>query len=124
LGIRPMKADESPEMDAPGNSKEASDVVVGQVSEQPGASASETLSSPEEAFLSPDGSGTDMPTIINVPVPLHFRAWEMLGSPMRLKELAAALETDADTLKASIQEPLSTVELGHAGWVKRREPKA
>jgi hypothetical protein len=48
----------------------------------------------------------------------------MLESPMRLKELAAALETEPDTLKAAIQEPRSTVELGHAGWVKRREPKA
>lgn len=113
LGIEPMKADESPEMDAPGNSKEASDVVVGQVSEQPGASAT----------FSTDGSGTDMPTG-NAPAPLYSRAWDMLESPMRLKELAAALETEPETLKASIQEPLSAVELGHAGWVKRREPQA
>ena len=109
LGIEPMKADESPEMDAPGNSEEASDVVVGQVSEQPGASALDTLSRPEA----------------NAPVPsLYSRAWDKLESPMRLKELAAALETDPDTLKAAIQEPLSAVELGHAGWVKRRDPQA
>lgn len=113
LGIEPMKADESPEMDAPGKSEEASDVVVGQVSEQPGASAT----------FSPDGSGTDMPTG-NAPAPLYSRAWDMLESPMRLKELAAVLETEPETLKASIQEPLSAVELGHAGWVKRREPQA
>jgi len=113
LGIEPMKADDSPEMDAPGNSEEASDVVVGQVSEQPGASAT----------FSTDGSGTDMPTG-NAPAPLYSRAWDMLESPMRLKELAAALETEPETLKASIQEPLSAVELGHAGWVKRREPQA
>jgi hypothetical protein len=43
---------------------------------------------------------------------------------MRLKDLAAALEVDADQLKTSLQDPESTVELGHAGWVKRREPKA
>lgn len=102
-----------PEMDAPGKSEEASDVVVGQVSEQPGASAT----------FSTDGSGTDMPTG-NTPAPLYSRAWDMLESPMRLKELAAVLETTPDTLKAAIQDPLSTVELGHAGWVKRREPQA
>lgn len=128
LGIEPMKADESPEMDAPGNSEEASDVVVGQVSEQPGASAS--FSGPgltgdeevtEEAIKA--FSSFQVPTG-NAPAPLYSRAWDKLESPMRLKELAAALETDPDTLKASIQEPLSTVELGHAGWVKRREPQA
>ena len=128
LGIEPMKADESPEMDAPGKSKEASDVVVGQVSEQPGASA--TFSGPG---LTGDEEVTDeaikafssfqAPTG-NAPAPLYSRAWDMLESPMRLKELAATLETDPDTLKAAIQEPLSTVELGHAGWVKRREPQA
>lgn len=114
----------SPEMDAPGNSEEASDVVVGQVSEQPGASATFTGDGNDEpSSFSPDGSGTDMPTIAPEP-PLYSRAWDMLESPMRLKELAAALETDPDTLKASIQDHLSTVELGHAGWVKRREPQA
>jgi len=118
LGIEPMKADESPEMDAPGNSKEASDVVVGQVSEQPGASA--TFTGEQTSPFSPDGSGTDMPTI----KPLYSCAWDKLESPMRLKELAAVLETEPETLKASIQEPLSAVELGHAGWVKRREPQA
>lgn len=56
--------------------------------------------------------------------PLYSAAWDKLESPMRLKDLAAALEVDAETLKASLQDPLSTVELGHAGWVKRREPKA
>jgi hypothetical protein len=56
--------------------------------------------------------------------PLHSRAWDKLDAPMRLKDLAAALEVDADTLKTSLQDPESTVELGHAGWVKRREPKA
>lgn len=128
LGIEPMKADESPEMDAPGNSEEASDVVVGQVSEQPGASS--TFSGPG---LTGDEEVTDeaikafssfqAPTG-NAPAPLYSRAWDMLESPMRLKELAATLEADPDTLKASIQDPLSTVELGHAGWVKRREPQA
>lgn len=112
-GASPAPATTSPEMDAPGKSEEASDVVVGQVSEQPGASAT----------FSPDGSGTDMPTG-NAPAPLYSRAWDMLESPMRLKELAAVLETEPETLKASIQEPLSAVELGHAGWVKRREPQA
>jgi hypothetical protein len=52
--------------------------------------------------------------------PLYAAAWEKLDAPMRLKDLAAALEVDAETLKASLQDPLSTVELGHAGWVKRR----
>jgi hypothetical protein len=114
----------SPEMDALGKSEEASDVVVGQVSEQPGASATFTGDGNDEpSSFSPDGSGTDMPTG-NAPAPLYSRAWDMLESPMRLKELAAALETDPDTLKAAIQDPLSTVELGHAGWVKRREPQA
>lgn len=145
LGIEPMKADESPEMDAPGKSEEASDVVVGQVSEQPGASATFSGLSMEspvpdkvlyphydldgklvtgpDSTLSPDGSGTDIPTG-NAPAPLYSRAWDMLESPMRLKELAAVLETEPETLKASIQEPLSAVELGHAGWVKRCEPQA
>lgn len=119
-GASPAPATNSPEMDAPGKSEEASDVVVGQVSDQPGASASLT---PDEGAFSPDGSGTDIPTIEPAP-PLYSRAWDKLESPMRLKDLAAALETDADTLKASIQDPLSAVELGHAGWVKRREPQA
>lgn len=119
LGIEPMKADESPEMDAPGNSKEASDVVVGQVSEQPGASAT----------FSPDGSGTDMPHK-NEPAGddalpfLAGSAWTLCGKPQRLKDLAGALNTDVETLKSAILHPLSTVELGHAGWVKRREPQA
>jgi hypothetical protein len=52
--------------------------------------------------------------------PLYAAAWEKLEAPMRLKDLAAALEVDAETLKASLQDPLSTVELGHAGWVKRQ----
>jgi hypothetical protein len=114
-------------MDAPGKSEDASDVVVGQVSEQPGASTSVTFTGDSNnepsPFFSPDGRGTEMPSIVPEP-PLYSRAWDMLESPMRLKELAAALETEPDTLKAAIQEPLSTVELGHAGWVKRREPKA
>ena len=96
-------------MDAPGKSEEASDVVVGQVSEQPGASASETFSSPETQ------GGSQL---------IYSAAWDKLESPMRLKELAAELGTDADTLKAALQDPLSTVELGRVGWVKRREPKA
>ena len=52
--------------------------------------------------------------------PLYSAAWDKLESPMRLKDLAAALKTDTDTLKTSLQDPLSTVELGHAGWVKRQ----
>lgn len=56
--------------------------------------------------------------------PLYSRAWDKLESKMRLGDLAAALEVDADTLKTALQDPESTVELGHAGWVKRREPKA
>lgn len=56
--------------------------------------------------------------------PLYSHAWDRLESKMRLGDLAAALEVDADTLKTSLQDPESTVELGHAGWVKRREPKA
>lgn len=65
----------------------------------------------------------DLKTTLVV-APLYSRAWDRLESPTRLKALAALLETDEDTLKASIQDPLSTVELGHAGWVKRREPQA
>ena len=64
------------------------------------------------------------PTVPSGPKPLYSRAWDKLESKMRLGDLAAALGVDADTLKASLQDPLSTVELGHAGWVKRREPKA
>ena len=52
------------------------------------------------------------------------KAWELLEKPMRLKALAALLETDEEMLKAALQDPFSTVELGHAGWVKRREPQA
>lgn len=109
----------SPEMDAPGNSEEASDVVVGQVSEQPGASAT----------FSPEGSGTDMP-LKNEPAGddalpfLAGSAWTLCEKPQRLKDLAGALNTDAETLKSAILHPLSAVELGHAGWVKRREPQA
>jgi hypothetical protein len=55
--------------------------------------------------------------------PLYAAAWDILDAPMRLKDLAAALEVDADKLKASLQDPESTVVLAHAGWVKRREPK-
>lgn len=120
-GASPAPATTSPKMDAPGNSEEASDVVVGQVSEQPGASS--TLTGDQPSPFSHDGSGTDMPTIAPVPS-LYSRAWDMLESPMRLKELAVVLETEPEMLKASIQDPLSTVELGHAGWVKRREPQA
>lgn len=61
---------------------------------------------------------------VNHPAPLYSRAWDLLEKPMRLKPLAALLETDEETLKTSIQDALSTVELGHAGWVKRREPQA
>lgn len=110
----------SPEMDAPGNSEEASDVVVGQVSERPGASATETLSSPD----APASTGQNSGVIMHKDKPMYSAAWDKLESPMRLKELAAVLETEPETLKASIQEPLSAVELGHAGWVKRREPQA
>lgn len=117
-GSNPSPATNSPEMDAPGKSEEASDVVVGQVSEQPGASASETLSSHDDSI--PDPTGFE----IMPDAPLYSVAWDKLESPMRLKELAAELGTDADTLKAALQDPLSTVELGHAGWVKRREPQA
>lgn len=117
---------DSPEMDAPGNSAEASDVVVGQVSEQPGASA--TFSSVAEELNAAASQAVtqaiEESVNGNMPAPLYSRAWDMLESPMRLRELAAALETDAETLKTSIQDPLSTVELGHAGWVKRREPQA
>ncbi len=67
---------------------------------------------PESAPLEPEAK------------PLYSRAWDKLEAPMRLKDLAAALEVDAETLKASLQAPESAVELGHAGWVKRREPKA
>jgi hypothetical protein len=56
--------------------------------------------------------------------PLYSAAWDKLESPMRLKDLAAALEVDAETLKGHLANPNSAVELGHAGWVKRREPKA
>ncbi len=56
--------------------------------------------------------------------PLYSRVWDKLENPMRLKDLAAALEVDAETLKGHLANPNSAVELGHAGWVKRREPKA
>jgi hypothetical protein len=72
----------------------------------------ETTPEPETAFVETEEK------------PLHSRAWDKLDAPMRLKDLAAALEVDADQLKTSLQDPESTVELGHAGWVKRREPKA
>ena len=126
LGIEPMKADDSPEMDAPGNSEEASDVVVGQVSEQPGASATFSSVAEELNAAASQAVTQSIEESINgnAPASLYSRAWDMLESPMRLKELAAVLETEPETLKASIQEPLSAVELGHAGWVKRREPQA
>lgn len=117
----------SPEMDAPGNSEEASDVVVGQVSEQPGASA--TFTGDQTSPFSPDGSGTDMPRK-NEPAGddalpfLAGSAWTLCEKPQRLKDLAGALNTDTETLKNAIAHPLSAVELGHAGWVKRREPQA
>lgn len=134
LGIKPMKADESPEMDAPGNSKEASDVVVGQVSEQPGASA--TFSGPgltgdeevtEEAikaFSSIQAPGKNEPAGDDALPFLAGSAWTLCEKPQRLKDLAGALNTDTETLKSAILHPLSAVELGHAGWVKRREPQA
>lgn len=135
-GSSPSPATNSPEMDASGNSEEASDVVVGQVSEQPGASS--TFSGPglsgneiltDEAVVQhsriqvvPDEAPVLAGCIMHKDKPMFSAAWDMLQSPMRLKELAAVLETDPDTLKTALQEPLSTVELGHAGWVKRREP--
>lgn len=124
-GASPAPATTSPKMDAPGNSEEASDVVVGQVSEQPGASATFSVTDELNALASQAVTQSIEESINgNAPAPLYSRAWDMLESPMRLKELAAVLETEPDTLKASIQEPLSAVELGHAGWVKRREPQA
>lgn len=125
-GASPAPATTSPKMDAPGNSEEASDVVVGQVSEQPGASATFSSVAEELNAAASQAVTQSIEESINgnAPAPLYSRAWDMLESPMRLKELAAVLETEPDTLKASIQEPLSAVELGHAGWVKRREPQA
>lgn len=114
-GSTPSPATTSPETGATVTSENAPN-VVGQGEEPPVAPSSVTLSSSDM-----EGDGT-IPS--NQVAPLHSRAWDFLESPMRLKELAALLETDADTLKAAIQAPLSTVELGHAGWVKRREPQA
>ncbi len=114
-GANPAPATTSPETGATVTSDNALN-VVGQGDEPPVAPSSVTLSSSDL-----EGDGT-IPS--NQVAPLHSRAWDFLESPMRLKELAALLETDADTLKAAIQDPLSTVELGHAGWVKRREPQA
>ena len=81
----------------------------------------------EQAETSPETIAEPVPETSPVEPeekPLYAAAWEKLEAPMRLKDLAAALEVDADKLKTSLQDPESTVELGHAGWVKRREPKA
>lgn len=128
--VAPLEVNDSHEMDAPGKSEEASDVVVGQVSEQPGASSTFTGDGNDEPSpFSPDGSGTDM-THKNEPAGddalpfLAGSAWTLCEKPQRLKDLAGALNTDTETLKSAILHPLSAVELGHAGWVKRREPKA
>ena len=56
--------------------------------------------------------------------PLYARAWDLLEAPMRLGQVATALGVIPETLKTALQDPNSAVELGHAGWVKRREPKA
>lgn len=133
-GASPAPATTSPEMDAPGNSEEASDVVVGQVSEQPGASS--TFSGPgltgdEEVtdesikdFSSFQAPGKNEPAGDDALPFLAGSAWTLCEKPQRLKDLAGALNTDAETLKSAILHPLSAVELGHAGWVKRREPQA
>lgn len=167
-GSSPSPATNSPEMDASGNSKEASDVVVGQVSEQPGASAtlsvteeinalasqavtqaieqaiegntSATFTGDQTSPFSSDGSGTDMPTgwveTKSYGGMIREKSWNLLANPMRFKALVTALAADnelkdiaskegfEEAIKTAIQEPLSTVELGHAGWVKRREPQA
>lgn len=125
-GSNPSPATNSPEMDAPGKSEEASDVVVGQVSEQPGASASETLSSPSPGWEMTTSWGNM----------IRQKAWNLLESHMRLKALTALLAADdelqevaakdefEEAVKTALQDPLSAVELGHAGWMKRREPQA
>lgn len=83
-----------------------------------------TISAPEEQpETAPEPIAKPEPETVPVEPeekPLYSRAWDKLDAPMRLKDLAAALEVDADTLKVSLQDPLSTVELGHAGWVKRQ----
>jgi hypothetical protein len=90
--------------------------------------ATETKSAPNVV-----GQGVEAPVasasapsaqIMHGDKPMFSAAWDKLDAPMRIKALAALLDTDEETLKAAIQDPLSTVELGHAGWVKRREPQA
>jgi hypothetical protein len=53
-------------------------------------------------------------------IPMHEAAYDRLESPTRIKALAALLATDEATLKTAIEAPESRVELGHAGWVKRK----
>ncbi len=95
----------------------------------PTGNAPATFTDDQTSPFSPDGSGTDMPRK-NEPAGddalpfLAGSAWTLCEKPQRLKDLAGALNTDAETLKNAIAHPLSTVELGHAGWVKRREPQA
>lgn len=103
-----------PEMDA--TAADSAPNVVGQGEEAPVASAS--------APSAPDAPLVASGQIMHKDQPMYSAAWDKLGSPMRIKALAALLDTDEETLKTAIQDPLSTVELGHAGWVKRREPQA
>lgn len=112
--------------------------VVGQGEEPPVAPSSETVSSQGESdsgeahILAPGGStpppDTTSPAasgrIMHKDKPMHSAAWDLLEKPTRIKAVAALLETDEATLKAAIEDPESRVELGHAGWVKRREPQA
>lgn len=82
-----------------------------------------TISTPEEQpEITPEPEPETAPVELEEK-PLYSRAWDKLEAKMRLGELAALLEVDVETLKASLQNHESTVELGHAGWVKRREPK-
>lgn len=118
-GSSPAPATTSPETGATVTSDNAPN-VVGQGDEPPVAPSSVTLNSDGLATNYVNGDGQHM----HMDKPMHEAAFDLLEKPMRFKELAALLETDADTLKSAIQDPISTVELGHAGWVKRREPQA
>lgn len=100
--------------------------VVGQGEADPTvAPASETLSSQGESDSSEphklaSGGSTPPPATTSPSEILYEAAFDKLESPMRIKALAALLGTDEATLKTALESPQSHIELGHAGWVKRK----
>ncbi len=123
-GANPSPATNSDEMGAADTDGDAPNVVGQGEADSTVAPASETFTLPAEGVayqVAVDPPATNaLPPVEVQPEPLHEAAFDKLESPMRIKALAALLGTNEATLKTALEDPQSRVELGHAGWVKRK----